>query len=270
MFSLTIELSQLVGYLLLLCRVGGVMAAAPLVGSERLPARLKAALAMAVALVLAPTVERVPESHAVASHAMASHAMASGSALEMGLTAAGELVLGLAIGFGARLIFSAVQMAGEMADMQSAFGFAGVVSPQTGERTSVIGQLQMSVAWLVFLAADGHHAVLRGLGASLTAVPLGTGSALCAPALTQVVGSLIATSVRIAAPIVGAVILADFALGLLTRAAPQMNLLAIGFPIKLAVGLGATLLALPLLVSAERGLVAMMEGIITAVLVGAR
>ena len=265
MFSLTIELSQLVGYLLLLCRVGGVMAAAPLVGSERLPARLKAALAMAVALVLAPTVERVPESHAVASHAMA-----SGSALEMGLTAAGELVLGLAIGFGARLIFSAVQMAGEMADMQSAFGFAGVVSPQTGERTSVIGQLQMSVAWLVFLAADGHHAVLRGLGASLTAVPLGTGSALCAPALTQVVGSLIATSVRIAAPIVGAVILADFALGLLTRAAPQMNLLAIGFPIKLAVGLGATLLALPLLVSAERGLVAMMEGIIAAVLVGAR
>lgn len=255
MFSLTIELSQLAGYLLLLCRVGGVMAAAPLVGSERVPARLKAALAMMIALVLAPTAGRVPE---------------SGSALEMGLAAAGELVLGLAIGFGARLIFAAVQMAGEMADMQSAFGFAGVVSPQTGERTSVIGQLQMSVAWLVFLAADGHHAVLRGLGASLTAVPLGTGSALCAPALTQVVGSLIATSVRIAAPIVGAVILADFALGLLTRAAPQMNLLAIGFPIKLAVGLGATLLALPLLVSAERGLVAMMEGIITAVLVGAR
>jgi flagellar biosynthetic protein FliR len=260
MLSLTIELSQLAAYLLLLCRVGGVMAAAPMVGSQRVPARLKAALAMMIAVVLAPTVERVPQSHAVAS----------GSALEMGLAAAGELVLGLAVGFGARLIFSAVQMAGEMADMQSAFGFAGVVSPQTGERASVIGQLQMSVAWLVFLAADGHHAVLRGLGASLTVVPLGTGSALCGPALTQVVGSLIATSVRIAAPIVGAVILADFALGLLTRAAPQMNLLAIGFPIKLAVGLGATLLALPLLVSAERGLVAMMEGIITAVLLGAR
>ncbi|UCC69587.1 MAG: flagellar biosynthetic protein FliR [Armatimonadota bacterium] len=255
MLRLTIDLPQIAGHLLLLCRVGGVTAVAPLVGSERVPARLKAALAVMVALVLAPTVDRAPE---------------GGTALEMGLAAAGELVLGLGLGFGARLIFAAVQMAGELADMQSAFGFAGVVSPQTGERTSVIGQLQISVAWLVFLAADGHHAVLRGLGASVVAVPLGTGSALCGPALTQVVGSLIATSVRIAAPIVGAVILADFALGLLTRAAPQMNLLAIGFPVKLAVGLGATLLALPLLVSAERGLVAMMEGIVTAVRVGGR
>ena len=255
MLTLTIDMGQMAGFLLLLCRVGGVLATAPLVGSKRIPMRLKAALAVAVTLVLAPIAGRAPECE---------------SAVAMGLAAGGEVLLGAAMGFGARLIFAAIQMAGEMADMQSAFGFAGVVSPQTGERMSVIGQLQMSVAWLIFLAGDGHHGVLRGLGASLAAVPLGAGPGLCGPSLTQAVGALIATSVRIAAPIVGAVLLADLSLGLLTRAAPQMNLLAIGFPIKLMVGLVATLLALPLLASAERELVVVMEEIMAGVLLSAR
>ena len=251
MVEITIDLSQITGFLLLACRVAGVTAVAPLVGSQRVPMRVKAALALAISAVLAPCAGPAPE---------------CGGAVEMGITAVGELALGLTIGFAAKLIFAAVQMAGEMADMQSAFGFAGVVSPQTGERVSVIGQLQMSVAWLVFLGADGHHVVLHGLAASLAAAPLGGGAGMAAPALTHATAGLLATAVRIAAPIVAAVMLADFALGLLTRAAPQMNLLAIGFPIKLAVGLGATLLALPLLVGAERALLCVMEGIIRSVL----
>jgi flagellar biosynthetic protein FliR len=255
MFALTIDLSHIAGFLLLLCRVSGVMMVAPLVGSNRLPMRLRAALALTVSVVLAPVAGQPPGCE---------------TALAMGLAACAELLLGLAIGFAAHLIFAAVQMAGEMADLQSAFGFAGIVSPQTGERTSVIGQLQMSVAWLIFLGADGHHVLLNGLGASLAAAPLGSGPGLSAPALTQATAGLIAAAVRIAAPIVGAVLLADFALGLLTRAAPQMNLLAIGFPVKLAVGLIATLLALPLLADAERGLLSVMEGIIHSVLVCVR
>ncbi|MGA2107169.1 MAG: flagellar biosynthetic protein FliR, partial [Syntrophorhabdales bacterium] len=75
---------------------------------------------------------------------------------------------------------------------------------------------------------------------------------------------------RMSAPVVAAVLLADLALGLLTRAAPQMKLLAIGFPIKLVVGLWATLLALPLLAGAERGLLWTMEQILSAVLTGMR
>jgi flagellar biosynthetic protein FliR len=251
MFTISIDQSRIALYLLVLCRTAGVMSVAPLVGSGRLPVRAKAALAMGVAMVLTPVAGRPPE---------------CGSAVEMVLAACGEILVGLAIGFGARLLFAAVQMAGELADMQSAFGFAGVVSPQTGERTSVIGQLQMSVAWLIFLGANGHHVVLRGLGASLSAVPLGGGTVACAPTLTQAAAGMMAAAVRMAAPVVGAVMLADFALGLLTRAAPQMNLLAIGFPIKLAVGLLATLLALPLLASAERGLLWTVESVIRSVL----
>ena len=227
------------------------MIAAPLIGSARVPARLKAGLALAISLVLAP---------------VAGQSTSPSGALALALAAGGELLLGLAMGFGASLIFSAIQMAGEMADMQSAFGFAGIVSPQTGERNSVIGQLQMSVAWLVFLAADGHHLVLQGIGASLAAVPLGAPPGFSAPVLTQAVSGLLATSVRIAAPIIGAVILTDFALGMLTRAAPQMNLLAIGFPIKLAVGLLAALLSLPLLASAQHGLILTLAGIIRGLL----
>jgi len=251
MITITVNLSQIIRFLLVLCRVGGVLAVAPLVGSERVPARVKAALAVMISIVLAP--------------------LAADGALDTGapglvLAACGELVLGLAIGFGARIIFAVVQMAGEMADAQAAFGFAGLVSPDTGGRTSVIGQLQMSLAWLIFLAANGHHIILRGLAQSLAAVPLAGGPGLCAPALTSATAQLIATAVRMAAPVVGATLLADLALGLLTRAAPQMNLLAIGFPIKLAVGLIAALLALPLLGNIVRVLLGMMPDIMHSVL----
>ncbi len=251
MVSITLDLQQIAAFLLLVCRVGGVMIAAPLIGSGRLPARLKAALALAISFVLAPVAGEP--------------ALCPGT-IALILAAGSELLLGLAVGFGASLIFSTIQMAGEMADMQSAFGFAGIVSPQTGERNSVIGQLQMSIAWLIFLIANGHHVVLQGIGSSLSSVPLGTALGYSAPVLTQAIAGLIAASVRIAAPIVGAVILTDFALGLLTRAAPQMNLLAIGFPIKLAVGLIAALLSLPLLASAQHGLLSAMESLIRDVL----
>lgn len=255
MLTISFDQLQIVRFLLLVCRVAGVMMTAPLIGSERVPARMKAGLAVLVSVVLAPVAGRTPEYEDPAG---------------IGLAAVGELMVGLAIGFGAKLIFAAVNMAGELADLQSGFGFAGVVSPQTGEHVSVIGQLQMSVAWLVFLAANGHHMVLMGLGASLAAIPLGAGSGDCALVLTQAVGGLIAAALRMAAPVVGAVMLSDLALGLLTRAAPQMNLLAIGFPIKLAVGLWATLLSLPLLAGAERGLLSTMETIIRGVLLALR
>lgn len=251
MLTLSLDTSQIARFLLLVCRVGGVMIAAPLIGSERVPARVKAALALMVSVVLAPVAGRPP---------------ALGGGLELGLAAGGEVMVGLAIGFAAKLIFAAVNMAGELADLQSAFGFAGIVSPQTQEHASVIGQLQMSLAWLIFLGANGHHVVLHGLAASLTAVPLGAEAGLCGPALTDATAGLIAAAVRMAAPVVAAVLLADLALGLLTRAAPQMNLLAIGFPIKLAVGLVATMLALPLFASAARGLLWTSEAILRAVL----
>lgn len=252
--TLRADLSQLVVFLLVFCRVGGVLALAPVIGSQRVPVRIKAALALAVSLALAPCAGPAPGCR---------------DTIAVALAAGSEVVLGLAIGFGARLIFSAIQIAGEMADAQSAFGFAGIVAPDTGERNSVIGQLQTAVATLIFLGADGHHVVLYGLGASLTAVPLGVGPGNCAPVFTAAAVVLLASSVRIAAPVVGAVVLADLALGLLTRAAPQMNLLAIGFPVKLAVGLVATLLSLPLLASAERGLIWLTEQSIRAVLLAA-
>jgi len=251
MFSISIDTAQMLRFLLLFCRIGGVIVIAPLFGSERVPARAKAALAVMIAIVLTPVTGGVP---------------AFDSAAMTGLAAAGEVLVGVAIGFGARLIFAAVNMAGELADLQSGFGFAGIVSPQTGDHTSVIGQLQLSMAWLIFLGANGHHMVLNALGRSLAVVPLGAGPGLSASVLTHAVAGLIATAVQIAAPVVGAVILSDLALGLLTRAAPQMNLLAIGFPIKLAVGLVATLLALPFLATAQRGLLWTMERILSALL----
>ncbi len=252
MLTFTIDLSAVIRFLLVSCRVGGAMTLAPLVGSERLPMRLKAAFALTFAWLLAP-VTTAPR-------------LAGG--LSLAIAAVGEILLGLTIGFAARLIFAAVQMAGEMADTQAAFGFAGVVAPDMGQRVSVIGQLQMAVAWLVFVAVNGHRVMLAGMAESFSAVPLGAGPGLCAPALTAAAAGLLGAAVRLAAPIVATALLADLALGLLTRAAPQMNLLAIGFPIKLAAGLLAAMLSLPLLSSEMRSLVEVMQRIMAAALTG--
>lgn len=253
MITITVEVDSVVRLLLVACRITGALLLAPLVGSERLPARVKIVFALALSLLISPTLPR-PELHPGAWLAAA---------------AMGELALGLGLGFAARLVFAAVQMAGEMADAQAAFAFAGVVAPETGERVSVIGQLQMAVAWLIFLGCRGDHMLIRGLADSLRAVPLGAGLPLTSSGLSAAVSALLVAAFQLAAPVVGACMLADLLLGLLTRAAPQMNLPAVGFPIKLAAGLMAAFLGLPLFGHQVRSLVSLMARILAAAAGGA-
>jgi flagellar biosynthesis protein FliR len=249
--TFTFDLSQLTTFVLLLSRISGVFITAPMVGSERVPARIRLMLGLLVAVAMGALVTKPP---------------VFTNNLELALAIGGEVMLGLALGFGARLIFIVVQMAGELADGQAGFGFAGMVSPDTNERISVIGQLQMALTWLIFLAANGHHLVLEGMAASLAVVPLGHGPGTLAIPLTQAVAGMLVAALRLAAPVIGAVLVSDIALGLLTRAAPQMNLFAIGFPIKLMTALWVTMLSLPLLRGAEHSLVGVTDDVLRSIL----
>jgi flagellar biosynthetic protein FliR len=164
----------------------------------------------------------------------------------------------------ANLLFAAVSIAGEMADLQSGLAFASLVDPANEERTAIIGQIQMMIAWLVFLAVNGHHVLLRGMSQSFTLLPLGAAALPPSPAgMLSLVSRTFVTAIQIGAPVLGSVLVADIALGLLSRAMPQANLLAVGFPIKMLAAFAIITLSLPVLVSADRNLIPMRDSFLT-------
>ena len=142
--------------------------------------------------------------------------------------------MGLGIGFVANLIFAAVAMAGEMADLQTGLALAALVDPSSEERTAIIGQFQLLMAWLVFFLCNGHQVLLRGLAQSLVILPLGEAALPPGPPVgpLALISRTFVVALQIGAPVLGSVLVTDIALGLLARSVPQMNLLVIGLPIE--------------------------------------
>jgi flagellar biosynthetic protein FliR len=236
--------AQIYVVLLILARVGALTMTAPVISSPRVPVQIKAAFSLVLTFVL----------YALAAR----HAPPAFDSLGLYFTLVmKEVLVGLVIGYTASLLFNVVQMAGEMSDNQAGFGFAGVVDPNMGQQAAILGQLQMVMMWLIFFAVDGHLLLIRGIGESFVAIPIGSFS--YNPDLPffmfGLATTLMMTALRIAAPIIGAVLLADMAMGMLQRTAPQLNLIAVGFQIKIGVALLVLLIALPLVVVLLRDLV---------------
>lgn len=244
------QLARLDILFLTFCRVSGILATAPIFQTQRLPLMARAGFSALLSFLLAP-LQGAPSPPRDPVGYM--------------LLAGGELLVGLAFGLVANLIFTAVSIAGEMADLQSGLAFAALVDPASEERSAIIGQFQMLLAWLVFFLCNGHHVLLAGVANSFSLLPLGTAT-LPAGGLSGPVGMISHTfvvAVQIGAPVLGAVLITDLALGLLARAVPQLNLLVIGLPIKMALALFALLLSLPFLLAAERGLIPAMDRSLT-------
>jgi flagellar biosynthetic protein FliR len=246
MMMLLPQLARLDTLFLTFCRVSGILVTAPIFQTQRLPLMARAGLSALLSFLLAP-VQGAPSP--------------PGDLLAYALLAGGELLVGLGFGLVANLIFTAVSIAGEMADLQSGLAFATLVDPASEERTAIIGQFQTLLAWLVFFACNGHHVLLSGVAHSFSVLPLGRAAlpTLGPVGLVGIVAQTFVTAVQIGAPVLGAVLITDLALGLLARAVPQLNLLVIGLPIKMALAFFALLLSLPFLIAAERGLIPAMD-----------
>lgn len=168
-----------------------------------------------------------------------------------------ESLLGLLLGFLVTLVLSTLYLAGQLIDVQMGFGAVTLFDPQTGDHVPMIAQFQNALAVLLFFLTDGHHALIATLGRSFQLVPL-SGAVLGDLAIQHVFDlfvSVFVLSLRIALPVMAAVFLTDVALGIVTRAVPQMNVFVIGFPVKIAVGLVIYLFALPVIVSLLASLV---------------
>jgi flagellar biosynthetic protein FliR len=227
MLTLTsIEMNTWIAALLWpLTRILGLIGAAPVFGNTSFPISAKVGLGVMLALIIAPTVPALPAADPLSMAGV--------------MILAQELLIGLAMGFSMRIVFAAVEMAGEVASMTMGLGFATVFDPQSKGRSSAVSQFIALVATMAFLSVNGHLALLEVLAESFVSLPV-TATPMSSSMPLQLVkwGSVIfSTGLQLSLPIVAALLITTVALGILTRAAPQLNIFGIGFPISLGVGL---------------------------------
>lgn len=236
-----------------LTRLLGLMAAAPLLGNLRVPARTRIGLALIVATLAAPSVGGPP-------------GIAPASADGM-LVLARELMIGLAMGYAVRITFAAVEYAGELAGLQMGLGFAVFYDAQSAAHTGVLSQFMGLVATVVFVSINGHLLMLSVLLESFRTLPVATAALPDLRTLVAHGGQIFAAGLAIALPVVVVLLVVNMALGVLARAAPQLNVFAIGFPVTLGVGFAALAMTIPLMAPLTERLVleaiALMQRIAT-------
>src|SRR5687768_15222706 len=216
-----------------LARILALLAVAPVLGNTVVPARVKIGLGVLIALVMAPGAGPLPR--------------VEPASLDGLLVLSQQVVIGLAMGFAMRIVFSAVEMAGEIAGLQMGLGFAALFNGQSDGSTLVVAKFLGLLATLVFLALNGHLMMLSVLAESFDALPI---AAEALPTngwrtLVEWGSTIFMAGLQLALPVVTALLIVNLALGILTRAAPQLNIFAVGFPITLMLGMVALMLSLP-------------------------
>lgn len=214
-------------------RVLGLLAIAPPFGNPSIPIQAKVLFGVLLTLSLSPA---VPIPAAIAPMSLTSY-----------MIIVQQFLIGLAMGFVVRLIFAAVEMAGELTSMAMGLGFATFFDPMTQGRSSAISQVYSLCATMVFLSMNGHLYVLSILADSFTTLPIAA-EPITAEGFRSIVtwgGKVFSVGLQIALPLVASALITNFALGVLTRAAPQLNLFGIGFSVTILVGLFLIGMTLP-------------------------
>ena len=224
---------------LLMIRPGMLIVGAPAFGGTYAPALVKAGLTLTLALVVGAVVE-VP-------------AVAGPGGLTV--VVAREVVIGLSIAFAVRILIGAAELAGYLAGFQIGFTYATVADPQTGARNNILSSIYGLLALVVFFAVNAHHEFLRALLQSYEALPVGPGGIdpSLASLTARMLGVVFTIGAQLAAPVVLVLLVVELGLGVMSRAAPSLNLMAQGFPIRLIVGLlvlALTLRAVPVVIEA--------------------
>jgi flagellar biosynthesis protein FliR len=225
-------INRVVASALVFCRTAGIFTTAPIFGNKNVPMRVRVTIALALTFVFVPM----------------THFDATGlDTASFALAILKEVITGLFMGYMASLMFATIQTAGAYIDLTLGFGFAAMIDPMTKERDAVIGQFLNVLAVLLFLAINAHYLVIQGLADSYVVLPLGRMGydPSIAGGVMHFFGIIVLAALKIAAPILGVVFLTDVALGILARTVPQLNVFVLGFPVKLAVGLTALFIILP-------------------------
>ncbi len=235
MLNLEVSPGLAIAFLLVLGRIGGLMVFAPFFGSFAISPRIKISLALVFSLALFPILkDRVPE--------------VGGDMVLLLLALAGEVVIGLLLGIVGQVFFSMLEIAGHIMGFQMGLTMANVVDPQTQSQTSVISVFEALLGMIVFLSVNGHHwyieVIMRSYDLTL---PAGRGWGELIDHLIGFSGQMFSAGFKLAAPVALVLLIVDFLLGLIGKAAPQIHVLVVGLPLKTLVGLVLMLATLNIL-----------------------
>jgi flagellar biosynthetic protein FliR len=225
------DFGSLVLFGIVLVRVGTVIATTPVFGGTWAPMQIKIGLTIVLSLLLMPLVPMPPIT----------------SAGELALIVAHEAVIGLALSFGVRALVAGAELGGYLIGFQIGFSYAGIVDPQSGVRNNVLAVSYGLITLLTIFVADLHHQVIRLMAATYVAVPVIPPTAVdqsMVGTVMKLLGTVFTLGAQFAAPVVLVLLLVEVVMGVVTRAAPSLNLMVIGAPVRLLVGLFALSIAI--------------------------
>jgi len=221
----------LVAFIWPFTRILGLIAAAPVTGGAQFPARGKVALALLITIVVAPALPPLPRIDPGSWHGL--------------FMLFYELAIGVALGFLMRLVFASIELAADLIGVQMGLGFAQFYDVQAAAAVPVLGRFFGLAATLAFLAINGHLLLFSVLVDTFTTIPIGGGvSDTFWRTLATWGGHMLFSALSLALPVIAALLVTNLALGVLSRAAPQLNIFAVGFPITLLVGFVAALFSI--------------------------
>jgi len=226
-------------FLLILLRMNSMFVIAPFFSSGIIPFRLKAILSFLITLVIFPVIA-------------ANGYDVSGNTGVYYLLILKEIAIGLYIGFILTVIFAAFQLAGQYFAVQMGFGFSEVLDPLAQVSVPIVGQLKNLLALLVFLAINGHHFLIEAVVRSYELVPVFDISQMASGKMIEYImytfSGMFVIAMKIALPVMGTIFLIEVSLGILGKAAPQMNIMMMGFPFKIVAGFGILLVSIPMII----------------------
>jgi flagellar biosynthetic protein FliR len=195
----------------------------PLMGNRAAPMMTRLAVALVLTMAVAPILPNAREI-----------SLMSGDGL---LVLLQQIAVGAALGFCLRIVFAAVEFAGQIMGLQMGLSFATLFDPINGAQTPVISQFLVLTSALLLFAFNGHHVVIGALAQSFVDVPVGVGPGASGfLGVVQWGSALFMTGLHIALPVTAALLATNLTIGMMTRAAPQLNIFAVGFPLTLGMG----------------------------------
>ncbi len=242
-------------FILVLLRISAMIVTIPVIGHRSVPVRVKAGLSLILAFVIFPFVgKQMPA--------------ISPDLIPLVLQMAGEVMIGLIIGFTARFVFTGIQFAGELIGIQMGFSMANVLDPMSDLRVSVVAEMQYLMAMLVFLAINGHHIFIAAMVDSYR---------LLAPFEFHFSGPLMQfilelskdvfiIAVKASAPVAAVLLFTQLGMAIIARTVPQINILIVGFPIQIAAGLIFLGLSMPIFLRVVEQYCVQFEGKIVSLL----
>jgi flagellar biosynthetic protein FliR len=228
--------TQLWVWLIAMIRPGAAFLAAPVLGAPSVPVQLRLILALALGLAALNSVTIRLPADGVASFAGVMMVM-------------GEVLAGLAIGFAVQIGYAAAFVAGETIGNAMGLNFAAMVDPSSGQGTQVVGQFLSILATFLLLGMDGHLLLASFVVQSYVAIPP-SGTLLSSDAIWHMIefgGSLLGMGVTVALPVAFALVLVQIVMGMLSRAAPALNLFAVGMPVAMMAGLVLMAMSVPIM-----------------------